>query len=173
MDMAYEFEESLKAGQEGEELFLQKFPKKLVRTAGRTEDFIDPITKDRIELKTDKHDEHKTDNFFVEMYSNVDLQTLGGAPVAKKRGCNKFYYFFINSGNVYMFNIDDYIAKCSEYFTLHNGEKEFEEVLVPNIGYFTSGRKMKRDFFKDVYTKINIFDNVELDCCFDTMLVNA
>lgn len=72
------FSNSLICGQAGEELFYQLNSDKLLFADGYKFDFTLKHSGKTVELKSDYYDSEKTENFFMERFSDFHRKTEGG-----------------------------------------------------------------------------------------------
>ncbi len=133
------FSKSLKAGKAGEKAF-QELAEScgiiLTQTSGRKGDFTDE-TGAIWEVKSDSYDMQKTENFFIERYSNASKGTPGGPYQAQEHGCKYFVYFFPLNNIAYVFETVDLLAQLL-VTPLGN------PVDIRNVGHTTIGFKVPR-----------------------------
>jgi hypothetical protein len=98
------FQEQLKVGDRGEELFMQHYPKGIIIHPGRDGDFIEKSSGKKIELKTDTYNMDKTPNFFIERYSCIQKESPGSVWQAQSHGCDIFCYMFVRHNIWFQFN---------------------------------------------------------------------
>ena len=97
------FEDSLKKGDYGEKIFYDYFKDKLEKQDGIVHDFKIKNTDIYIELKSDYYDIDKTENFFIEKYSDKNRNKYGG-PWQALLNNNKYYiYFFVKNKILFIF----------------------------------------------------------------------
>ncbi len=147
------FENSLKEGQKGEELFLNIFKDRLVRLDGKNADFklLDGRT---VELKSDYYDNNKTSNFFFERYSDKDRLTNGGPWQALDKNIDLFVYWFPKNKTIYVFNTKKLVEK------LNSIVESYELVDIPNKSWITSGYKIPRNYLQDIILQEKRITNV-------------
>lgn len=142
----FDFQEQLKLGNRGEELFLEAYPKKLIIYPGRDGDFIEVNSGKKIELKSDNYNINKTENFFFERYSNIETKTPGSVWQAIEHGCDIFCYQFIRHNIWFQFNnLPELANRLEEY----QGDKSL--IWIKNKGWITGGFKIPRKLLEDLY----------------------
>jgi hypothetical protein len=146
MSNEFDFKEQLEVGTRGEELFLEHYPKKLTIHPGFDGDFIIDKTGEKIELKTDTYNMDKTENFFIERYSDLYKESPGSAWQAYQHGCTKFCYYFVRHNLWYEFNDLPKLIERLEDLTANMGY-----VRVKNKAWITAGYKIKRVLLEDLY----------------------
>lgn len=150
MTKQFTFKDQLIVGDRGEELFLERYPKKLEIYPGREYDFIIKKTGEKVELKTDTYNINKTDNFFFERYSDVSRKTNGGPWRAEVDKVDIFCYYFIRHNIWFQFTeLDKLIRYLNEIVN------ESKLIYVKNKGYCTAGYKVNRkelEKFYDIYS---------------------
>ena len=102
MTKTFDFDDQLKAGHKGEELFLANHPD-LTRTDGRRGDFIGKTGK-LIELKTESR-ASTTANLFCERYSNVHKKSAGGVWQAAEHGAFYLAHLFMGDKVCFWFQV--------------------------------------------------------------------
>lgn len=146
-DKTWDFQEQLKLGNRGEELFLEAYPKKLIIYPGRDGDFVEVNSGKKIELKSDSYNINKTPNFFFERYSNVETETPGSVWQALHHNCDIFCYQFIRYNIWFQFNN---LPKLAE--RLDNMIEGKSPIWIKNKGWITAGYKIDRETLSDLYT---------------------
>jgi len=141
------FKQDLERGNAGELLFLLNNPN-LEKLPGFESDFINKKTGEKYELKTDYYDMNNTENFFIELWSDVDSKKRGGPIQAKRHGSKYYCYLFIKN-NIY-FKIDiDYLV-----LFIATNEHLYQKRKIYNDSWITEGILIPR---KDlIYEKISI-----------------
>ncbi len=99
----------------------------------------------KLELKTDRYDHAKTQNFFVERYSYGDKP--GGPFRALLDGSEYFAYYFENPGFLYLFRTVEFMARVQEV------QRNYQLIEIPNRNHVTRGYKMPRSLFADLELK--------------------
>lgn len=141
----FDFKTQLKVGDRGEELFIEHYPRKLTVYDGRQWDFTVSSTGETIELKTDTYNMDKTENFFFERYSNIDLKTPGGPWRAKEDKVNIFCYYFVRHNLWYEFRHIPNLVKRLDILSAKSGL-----IYIKNRGWITAGYKIKREDVEDL-----------------------
>lgn len=111
----------------------------LTQTDGRKGDLIDS-DDNTWECKGDQYDHDKTENFFIELYSDVDKGKPGGCYKALADGCKYFVYFFSKNNVAYVFETVDICRQFEQYLQLNKPKP----VEVPNKSWLTIGFKIPR-----------------------------
>lgn len=132
------FQTDLKAGQAGEKALLKLWPE-LTLLSGKGADATLP-DGELVEIKADRYDHAKTENFFIEFLGDVDRNKEGGPWKAEKDGCKYFVYYFSNPGIAYVFENDDLLQQVSDYILTHNPKL----VEIQNKRWLTVGYKIPR-----------------------------
>lgn len=141
------FEDSLKEGQKGEELFFS-YHKETLEYINKPNkpDFRISKTGDFLELKSDYYDSTRTENFFFERYSDKVAKTPGGPWKALEMDSTWFVYFFVKNKEVYIF-------KTLELLKHLEACDEKDLIDIPNKGWITSGYKVKRNNLEKIFVK--------------------
>lgn len=153
--MAFNFARQNAVGKEGEALLRDHYhagPLKKLAEKNATADF---LTQDNltVEIKTDTYPMARTENFFMEFYSDEKKKTLGGPWRSFDRGTDILIYLFVTD-KVYfefrdlqklVFRLDDIIKK-----------KKLKPQGILNQGYVTVGYKVPRELVKDLFTEHSI-----------------
>ena len=156
--MTYEFQQSLKLGDAGEESFHKAYPH-LIYDSCEGHDFVDEGTGKTIELKTDFWSMSKTQNFFMEMYSDDINYKLGGPFRSQVHGTDVFAYYFISEGVVFWF---DNIEKLTQRIHKYVNHYYISMKTIPNRRYNTLGYAIPRLEFFDLYKEFKIGDPLPL-----------
>lgn len=145
----FDFKEQLAISdvRESEFIELYKGPK-LTKSIDRKWDF-DRKDGLKIELKTDTYDMSKTQNFFMERFSDIKRQSPGGPWRALEDGVDHWIYWF-PSGKVYFEfkDLEDLVKVLDEVTEKHY------MLNVPNKGWTTGGYKVPRDLLSKLYRKV-------------------
>lgn len=134
MYKVFDFKEQLSIGQKGEELFHVTYPE-LIRTDGRCGDFITPDGY-IVELKCDSYS--GSPNFFMERYSSIDSEKLGGPWQSQQGKVTDFVYYFVAEGIIYWFNVDQLVKWLDEH------SKEYPVRIIRNRGWSAKGYLVPR-----------------------------
>lgn len=136
-----DFSSDLSTGHRGELLLLKMCPE-LIRQDGRHFDFLMP-SGEALELKTDTYNMDKTENFFIERWSDLHKKRPGGPYQAFGRGATIFAYLYIKNGTCFFFNTIDLIRHIDKV----EKDNKIKPVYIRNHGWTTTGYKISR---KDV-----------------------
>jgi hypothetical protein len=142
----FDFLESKKIGDSGEELFLSYLSDKIEKADGYKFDFITKADKKTIELKTDMYDPKSTSNFFIERYSDIVLKKDGGPWRALKDNVNFYVYFYPMAMEYYTFNPKTLVSVVDAL-------PKKKEIMINNKGFTTMGYLINRNFIKQYYIK--------------------
>ena len=144
MSRAFDFNDQLKLGKEGELKFAELYPcfnynnDKDVMAP----DFVHKETGSIAEVKYDDSSSAKKDkdgnqiNFFVEIFSNVDAMTLGGPFRAVEEGVDYYVYMFKQPFRIFIYDAVKFRDVASD---LIYGEQNYKECYIKNKGWWTSG----------------------------------
>ncbi len=142
----FDFNEELKKGKQGEKEFYEKYKPQcpsLIHLCERGDvtsvDFI--LNGKGVEVKSDKYP-LTTENYFIERYSNIDVQSPGGPWQAKKKGADYFVYHYLNTKYYAWFSLTD-----SYFEVLEDVISKLDPVRIPNKTWTTVGYKVNRDNF--------------------------
>lgn len=145
---AFDFKQQLKIGTRGEALFLANYREPLDLHPENDGDFVVRSTGAKLELKTDSYSMDKTENFFVERWSDLQRQRPGGPWQALGHGCSLFVYLFVNNATYFEFRDLPKLVERLEDLTKDKGF-----VTVRNKAWTTAGFKVKREALKDLCTQ--------------------
>ena len=147
MTDSWDFKKQLGVGDRGEELFLERYPRKLEIFSGREYDFTLKNSREKLELKTDTYNIKKSPNFFFERYSDVHRKTPGGPWRAHRDEIDIFCYMFVRHNIWFEFrNLPELVARL-EVLTKKQGL-----IYIKNRGWVTGGFKVKRDDLIDLFS---------------------
>jgi len=139
------FKEQLVVGTRGEELFMERYPRKLEIYPGRAYDFTLKNSRETLELKTDTYNIDKSDNFFFERFSDVHKESPGGPWRACKDGVDIFCYYFVRHNIWFEFrDLPPLVSRLND-LTSKQGL-----VYIRNKGWTTGGYKVPRDLVMDL-----------------------
>lgn len=154
----HNFKSSLAKGQQGELLLLNKLPF-LVKLDGRRSDFVvgvdcalyglDFTQGETLELKTDYYQMDKTNNFFIEIWSDIDRGAPGGPMQAFQHGSTYWLYMYALNSKAFLFKTEE-LCKYIEA----QDKNRWPSALVPNKSWTTMGYKIPRQDLKHLYTEI-------------------
>lgn len=147
MIKTFSFKEQLDIGTKGENMFLKYYPN-ATKSPVRAHDF--NLDGKKIELKTDTYPFSKTDNFFIERYS--DYNKLKDGSVWQSAHCDYFVYYFINEGIFFWFDM----TKFREFLDKYIEGKSY--VLIKNKGWTALGYKVNREDCKNFIIKEDKFN---------------
>lgn len=145
------FSNSLKEGQKGEDLFYEINHDILNREDGFKYDFSFKSSGKKIELKSDYYDSTRTENFFLERYSDFDKKIDGGAWQSLKNNVDYYCYFYIKNKELYVFDV----KKLVEFLERICSEKDL--IFIPNKNYRTAGYKINRDYLSSIVIQRKIY----------------
>jgi len=143
----WSFQDQLQVGDRGEQLFMERYPKKLTIHPGYDGDFIEVNSGKKIELKTDTYNMEKSSNFFIEKYSNLEKQKPGSIWQAHAHGCDVFCYMFVRHNLWFQFNDLPQLIDRVNHLTSNKGL-----VYIKNNGFISAGYKVDRDSIADLST---------------------
>lgn len=136
-------------GDNGERLFAESYwhlnPVK--STADLKYDF--DTTLGRVELKTDSYPMDKTPNFFIEKFSDMTKESLGGPWRAAADGIELFVYHFINDGTFFWFKSSELCALSDTLITKRR------ERWIKNKAWTTLGYVIPREEFKKILLQVD------------------
>ncbi len=142
----WDFSKQIEVGSRGEELFQEYYPTKLSIHPENDYDFVCTETKKKIELKTDTYNMNKTDNFFIERYSDVHKKSPGGPWQSHGKGVDIFCYYFVRHNMWFQFEDLPKLIKRIEELTKGQGL-----IYIKNKGWVTGGYKINRNDLADLY----------------------
>lgn len=145
------FADSLKEGQNGEELFLNLNLDKLNQADGLKFDFTLKDSNRTVELKSDSYDCEKTENFFMERYSDFARKTNGGVWQSAENNVNYYVYFFVKNKHAFVFKVKNLVAKLNKICD----EKDL--VFIQNKTWVTAGYKINRKLLEDVLLQEKVY----------------
>jgi len=147
-DKVFSFKTQLEVGDRAEQLFLEYYPKKLKIYPGREWDFTEVYSKKSVELKTDTYNMDKTDNFFMERYSDMHRETPGGPWRAKQDDVDIFCYYFSRHNTWFQFNNIPKLVRKIDKIIL---QQKLRPIYIKNQGWITSGYKINRSELDELY----------------------
>lgn len=142
------FRNDLARGKNGEKAFAKLAALNghiLTATDGRSGDFVDS-TGGKWELKTDSYAHDRTQNFFIERWSDWERKKPGGPFQAKEHGCTHFVYYFSNPGIAYVFLLDDLLAQLNKICL-----DAMTPVEIHNARWLTLGYKVPRNLLTPAF----------------------
>ncbi len=148
MIKAFDFKDQLGVGDKGESLFALKYPRELAKYEGREYDFTVKATGQKLELKTDTYSMEKSNNFFMERFSDVTSQKPGGPWRADQDKIDIFCYLFAMNNTWFEFTDMPGLVKELERIV-----KPRDFIYIKNKGWTTGGYKVNRKALEPFYTK--------------------
>lgn len=142
----WDFQVQLEFGNRSEELFAERYPRKLEIYPGREYDFTVKCNGQKLELKTDSYNLTKTENFFLERYSDVHKKTPGGPWRAAGDKVDIFCYYFVRHNTWFEFRDLPKLIKRLDELTANKGL-----VHIKNRGWITGGYKVPRSALEDLF----------------------
>lgn len=130
----FDFKEQLAVGNNGEQDFLNYY-KDAKKATVRAHDF--DLNDKKVELKTDSYSFERTDNFFIERYS--DYTNMKDGSVWQSSHCDFFVYYYIQEKTFFWFDTKSFKDFLDEYI------KDKSYVLIRNKGWTALGYKIKRE----------------------------
>lgn len=147
MSKVFSFQQQLKIGDEGEELFMEHYhDKPLIKIPEHFADFRRHDGK-VVELKTDTYDMNKTPNFFIERWSDAAKKKPGSVWQSRANGVDIFCYFFITNNTYYQFTDMTLLEK--ELDSYISGKSY---IIVRNKWGNSHGYKVPRKILEGLYT---------------------
>ena len=150
------FHTSLKTGQAGEllwsSLIKEFYPEyKLDHNDGRKHDFTlrSPFGPFTLELKTDSYDMTKTQNVFMEKYSNWDKKSPGGPWQSQSKNIDLYCYWHPTNRIMLTYNVNLLVSRLEEL-----NIKDSKLIPIMNRGFITKGAKVPREALHDICTRI-------------------
>lgn len=150
----FDFKKQILTGDIGEKDFYN-FYKKLSPVKSEDDLAYDFKLKngDTIELKTDTYNMENTPNFFMEYYSDMKAQKMGGPWRAYNDSVKMFVYYFIENKTFYWFNTKDLYNVLEKYIASKNPRL----YSVVNKGWITKGFVIPRKELDSALIKIDTF----------------
>ena len=149
--IVHSFSSSLKKGQIGEEILMNLWPG-LIRLDGRKADFITP-DGELMELKTDSYNMSSTDNFFIELLSDIDRNAPGGPAQAALHGSSLWCYMYSQNETMFVFNTFELLERVKTLVATGL----YRTVDIPNKSWTTRGVLIPRAVLIDLAT-VKIFE---------------
>jgi hypothetical protein len=153
MYKTFSFSKQLNAGNSGEADF-KKFYKDLepVKSEDLKYDFL-LNNGSKIEVKCDTYPMDKTPNFFMEYYSDINKQSLGGPWRSKSHEISTFVYYFINDKTFFWFDSYKLVTFLDKYIK----EKKPSYKYIKNRGWTTGGFTIPRVDLEHLLIKKDTF----------------
>lgn len=143
------FKASLNLGQMGELMYYQAHEGTLTRTDGRKGDFTH-TDGHLIELKTDTYPMAKTQNLFIERYSDREKKSPGGVWQAAENGATEFVYFYVSDLTGYSFNTQELMKRVEEL------APTLQTRVIPNRTWQSEGFLVPRQAVADLGTEFKL-----------------
>lgn len=140
------FNKSLEKGKLGEAMLMELWPD-LEQLKGRKSDFKVKSTGKLVELKSDQYDMAKTDNFFIELWSDSAKLKPGGPLQAMMHASDYWVYLFVQNKTMFVFNTNELVD-----WVMRNSNK-YERISIVNQGWVTTGIKVPRLSLASLYTR--------------------
>lgn len=144
------FEDSFKSGFRGEQEFYSKYKDRLVWINKAHEPDFQLIESGRfVELKSDYYDMDKTENFFIERYSDCSKYTPGGPWQALEKNAFYYVYYFPKNNIHFIFEtkkLVDFLNKTRDTWRMEK---------IRNKSWTTSGFVVPRDKLQHLYKEIS------------------
>jgi hypothetical protein len=145
----WSFQEQLSFGDRAEELFFTYYPRKLDVIVDNYADFRVRKTGQLLELKTDTYNMNKTDNFFIERWSDIHKDKPGSVWQSAPKGVEIFCYYFVRHNTWFEFrNVPSLISRLDAM--IESGEAG-RMIHIRNRGWITGGYKVSRASLSDLY----------------------
>lgn len=154
MQPTFSFETQLKLGNEGEQIFFDKYKDYFEKNNSQNvmaPDFINKKTGALAEIKFDNstraaRDSNKLQkNFFVEMFSNSREMTLGGPFRAVEEGVDYYVYMFKEPFRIFIFDAVKFKNKAARIIN----EENYKPKPVKNKTWYTSGYALPINLFEE------------------------
>lgn len=151
MFKTFSFKKQLKYGDDGEDFFIKCYHKLNPRKSSSREADIIINDKEKVELKSDRYTEEKTENFFIELIGNTNTGKLGGAHLSVKNDIDFFVYHYVNNRTFYWFRPSELVS-----FVNSNKDKLVKKE-VRNIGWASLGVLVPRNMVKHLVIRKDKF----------------
>ena len=164
METTFSFETQLKLGNEGEQLFYDKYKDYFEKNNSQNvmaPDFIHRKTGALAEIKFDNSTHAARDlnglqkNLFVEMFSNTREMTLGGPFRAVEEGVDYYVYMFKEPFRIFIFDAVKFKNKAARIIN----EQNYGEKFVKNKTWYTSGYALPINLFEECRITEEIMDS--------------
>lgn len=134
----FDWEKQLEIGNSAQDKFFRLYADSLTRTKGNhSGDFKIVQTGETIELKSDQYT--KTNNFFIERWSKVEDNKVGGPWQAITHGSKYYVYWFPNLDTMYVFLLEDMVKALDQVII------SLPTIPVSNSTYTTVGYKVPKE----------------------------
>jgi hypothetical protein len=142
---AASFDVDLSTGQAGEEMLLQMWPQ-LERLSGLQFDFLTP-DGEGLELKTERRSLAQTKNIFIERWSDVSAQRVGGPWQAWGRGATLFCVLYAPDQVALLYRTAELIGWVEQHLST------LQSVRVRNRTWYTEGLLVPRSLVEHLLVK--------------------
>jgi hypothetical protein len=150
----FSFNEQKKVGLDGESDFLKFYSEENPRKSlDRKYDFL-IRARTKVELKTDTYSMEKTENFFMEKYSDINKMLLGGPWRAANDRINYFVYYFLLDGVFFWFRPNELVFFLDSYI-----EKKHEKIIRSH-SWFTLGYIIPRKDLKHLMIRTDVSNSL-------------
>lgn len=141
------FKTDLNRGLVGQQTFAKLFAG-LKATDGKRGDF---LLEDgsKVEVKADFYSMNKTQNYFMERYSSVEVGSPGGVWQAAAHGADYYAYIYVQNLHVSVWYVPELLAHLSKL------EPKLTPVNVKNAKWTTVGYKVARSLLNPILTYAN------------------
>ena len=122
---------------------MERFAPHLEQLDGKKGDLLIIGTNKIVELKTDRYDHDKYNNFIMERFSYEDKP--GGVWQAKKNKVKYLVYWFVNNDKMYIFDV------VRLYYRMKRLSKKYKLLEKHNANHITRYYKIPREEFADLF----------------------
>lgn len=138
----FRFHPQNKVGKRGEALFTSFYGP----AHSKLKEYDFEFQGQKIELKSDTY---KSENYFMEYFSDKDKKTLGGPFRAAQDNIYWFVYLFLQEETFYWFKTEELVLFMREFM------KDANPIPVRNPKFISLGYKVPRDMLKRVCFKVD------------------
>lgn len=153
------FQTDLQKGLLGQQLLLKAF-KSLEHIDGRKGDLVMPDGT-KLELKSDFHGMHKSENFFVERFGSIESGKSGGPWLALEGDCKYFIYLYVNELTGFVFDTAALVCQLEPIIA------NLKPVEIRNRKWTTVGYKVPRSLtsplFKFTLKEVEVLNGADKD----------
>lgn len=142
----FSFNEQLEIGDVGEKHFKEHYANLGPVKSDKYE--VDFFLKNgkSVELKTDSYDMEATDNFFMEMISDINSGKLGGVFRAKQDNVDLFVYYFLKNKTFFWFDVNKLHQRVEDLILTN----KYKIKSIKNRRWTTQGYALPRSKFEDI-----------------------
>lgn len=157
-EKVFDFNEQERRGKEGELDIIKAWPNLFKWSDVNEYDLIYTANNKTVEVKTEVgYTLKKTQNFFMEKYSNNITYKYGGPWRARKDNVDIFISYFIQDKTLFWFDdVKSLVNKCEEGIREYNLSPRY----IKNKGYYTVGFPIKRHWFKALFRVIKLGEKI-------------